>query len=61
VYNYLPNKELRSVNSLDVSQDVIKNQHKNKAKTKPNCNGRSQKTENRRQNKEMFISVYPIK
>jgi len=35
VYKCLPNKELRSANSLDVSQDVIKNQHKNKAKTKP--------------------------
>jgi len=35
VYKYLPNKELRLANSLDVSQDVIKNQHKNKAKTNP--------------------------
>jgi len=35
VYKYLPNKEIRSANSLDVSQDFIKNQHKNKAKTKP--------------------------
>jgi len=35
VYKYLPNKELRSAISLDVSQDVIKNQHKNKAKTNP--------------------------
>jgi len=35
-YKYLPNKELRSANFLDVSQDVIKNQHKNKAKTNPN-------------------------
>jgi len=37
VYKYLSNKGIRSANSLDVSQDVIKNQHKNKAKTKPNC------------------------
>jgi len=35
VYMCLPNKELRSANPLGVSQDVIKNQHKNKAKTNP--------------------------
>ena len=32
VYKCLSNKEIRSANSLGVSQDVIKNQHKNKAK-----------------------------
>jgi len=35
VYKCLSNKEIRSANFLDVSQDVIKNQHKNKAKTNP--------------------------
>jgi len=35
VYKCLLNKEIRSANTLDISQDVIKNQHKNKAKTKP--------------------------
>jgi len=53
VYKCLPNKEIRSANSLDVSQDVIKNQHKNKAKTKPNkANLKRQKSEDRIQKTE---------
>ena len=35
MYKYLPNKGIRSANSLDVTQDVIKNRHKNKPKTNP--------------------------